>query len=126
MSGLGCKVIGQLDLWCLQKNQCFIRFNISLKYYDFHLNSYRKMNYALRIKLGLAIKMVKVICANLVGSKFPMLHTKSQGYWPFGSRIEDIQSGLTLYGHGRHLGHVTINVCCKFTPLNLRSHHIKI
>ena len=59
MSGLGRKVIGQLDLWCLYKTS-LIQFNISLKYYDFHLNSYRKMNYALRIKLGLAVKMVKV------------------------------------------------------------------
>ena len=33
--------------------------------------------------------------------------------------------GLTLYGHGSHLGHVTINICNKFTPLNLRSEHIK-
>ena len=43
------------------------------------------------------------ICANLVGPKSPMLHTKSQGYWPFGSREEDIKMSLTLYGHGGHL-----------------------
>ena len=30
------------------------------------------------------------ICANLVGPKSPMLYTKSQGHWPFGSRVEDI------------------------------------
>ena len=34
--------------------------------------------------------------------------------------------GLTLYGHGGHLGHVKINICYKFTPLNLRSRHIKL
>ena len=30
-----------------------------------------------------------IICANLVGLTSPMLHTKSQSQWPFGSR-EDI------------------------------------
>ena len=28
--------------------------------------------------------------ANLVGPTSPMLHTNSQGHWPFGSREEDI------------------------------------
>ena len=28
-------------------------------------------------------------------------------------------------GRGGHLGHVTINICYKLTPLNLRSRHIK-
>ena len=36
-----------------------------------------------------------------------------------------IFKGVSLYGHGSHLGHVTINICYKFTPLNLRSRHIK-
>ena len=36
-----------------------------------------------------------------------MLHTKSQGHWPFGSREEDILRVSTIYGHGGHLGHVT-------------------
>ena len=31
-----------------------------------------------------------IICANLVGPTSPMLHTKSLGHWPFGSREEDI------------------------------------
>ena len=56
---LDISVIGQLDLWCLYKTS-LIHLNISLKYYDFRFNSYRKMNYALRMKLGLAVKMVKV------------------------------------------------------------------
>ena len=30
------------------------------------------------------------ICANMVGPTSPMLYTKSQGHWPFGSREEDI------------------------------------
>ena len=33
-----------------------------------------------------------------------MLHTKSQGHWPFGSREDDIFRVLTIYGHGGHLG----------------------
>ena len=49
-----------------------------------------------------------------------MLHTKSQGRWPFGSKVEYIYRVFTLYGHGGHLGHVTINTWYKFTPLNLR------
>ena len=32
---------------------------------------------------------------------------------------------FTLYGHSGHLDHVTINLCYKFTPLNLRTLHIK-
>ena len=66
-----------------------------------------------------------IICANLVGPSSPMLYTKSQSHWPFGSRVEDIKRVFTLYGHGRHLGDVTINIWFKFTPLNLRSLHIK-
>ena len=47
-----------------------------------------------------------IICANLVGPTSPMLHTKFQGHWPFGSR-EDILRVFTIYGHGGHLNHVT-------------------
>ena len=53
---------GQLDLWC-----CLIRFNISCKYYDFHLNSYRNMDILrflqykyIRNQTGIAVKKVKV------------------------------------------------------------------
>ena len=35
-----------------------------------------------------------------------ILHTKSQGHWPSGSRWEDVK-GFTIYGRGSHLGHVT-------------------
>ena len=47
-----------------------------------------------------------IICANLVGPTSPMLHTKFQGHWPFGSS-EDILRVFTIYGHGGHLNHVT-------------------
>ena len=51
-----------------------------------------------------------------------MLHTKSQGQWPFGSREDDILRGLPYMGiaDGGHLGHVTVNICYKITPLNLK------
>ena len=55
-----------------------------------------------------------IICANLVGATSPMLHTKSQGHWPFGSREEDIQRVFTIYGHGGHLGHVTSTIGINF------------
>ena len=29
-----------------------------------------------------------IICANFIGSTSQMLHTRTQGYWPFGSREE--------------------------------------
>ena len=79
-------------------NHCLIRLNISRKYYDFGLNSYMYRNInALGIKFVLAINYKVgqgqprfIICANLVGPTSPMLQTKSQGHWPFGSREEDI------------------------------------
>ena len=53
---------GQFDLWC-----CLIRFNISCKNYDFHLNSYRNMNIlrffqykCIRNQTSIAVKKVKV------------------------------------------------------------------
>ena len=81
---------------------------------------------ALGIEFGLAIKKDQgqprfIICANLVGPTSPMLYTKSQGHWPFGRYLKV----FTLYGHGRHLGGVTITIWFKFTPLNLRSLHMK-
>ena len=52
-----------------------------------------------------------------------MLHTKFKGHQPFGSREEDFFKVSTIYGHGCHLGHVTltiwINVC---SPIPWRLH----
>ena len=52
----------QFDLWC-----CHIRFNISCKYYDFHLKSYRNLNISrffqykyIRNQTGIVVKKVKV------------------------------------------------------------------
>ena len=36
-----------------------------------------------------------------------MLHTKPQGYWPFGSGEEDFVRVFIIYGRGGHFGHVT-------------------
>ena len=55
-----------------------------------------------------------IICANLVGPTSPILHTKSQSQWPFGSREEEIQRVFTIYGHGGHVSHVTITICISF------------
>ena len=38
---------------------------------------------------------------------------------------KEILMRFTLCGHGGHLGKVTINICYKFTPLNLWSLHMK-
>ena len=53
---------GQFDLWC-----CLIRFNISCKFYDFHLNSYRNMKIlrffqykCIRNQTSIAVKKAKV------------------------------------------------------------------
>ena len=51
--------------------------------------------YIYEITFGFVVKKDQgqprlIICANLVGLTSQMLHTKSQGHWPFGSRVEDI------------------------------------
>ena len=55
-----------------------------------------------------------IICANLVGPTSQMLHIKSQGHWPFGSREEYIYRVFTIYGCGSHLGHVTCTIGINF------------
>ena len=47
-----------------------------------------------------------IIWTNFDGPKAPLLHTKAQGNWPFGSG-EDFWRVFTIYGHGGHLSHVT-------------------
>ena len=63
------------------------------KYYDFGLNSLRKMNISrlfqykcIRNQIWPCHKVGQagfIICANLVQTTSPMRHTKSQGHWPF-------------------------------------------
>ena len=48
-----------------------------------------------------------------------MLHTKFQGYWSTGSG-EDFLKVFTIYGHGGHIGHVTLRVCTNFYSLSPR------
>ena len=58
-----------------------------------------------------------------MGPKAPMLRTKPQGHWPFGSREEDFWRVFTIYGHGGHLGHVTQTLRTNFcSPIPLRLH----
>ena len=53
----------------------------------------------------------------------PMLHTKPQGHWPFGSEEEDFLRVFTMYGCGGHLSHVTLTPQTNFRfPIQLRLH----
>ena len=40
-----------------------------------------------------------------------MLLTKFQGHWSIGSGEENFLKVFTIYGHGGHIGHVTLMVC---------------
>ena len=48
-----------------------------------------------------------IIWTNQGGPKSPILHTKPQGHWHFGSGEENLLRVFTIYGRGGHLGHVT-------------------
>ena len=62
-----------------------------------------------------------IIWTNYDGPRSPILHTKPQGYWPFGSGEEDCWRVLTIYGHGAHVGHVTQTTRPNFrSPTTLR------
>ena len=64
-----------------------------------------------------------IIWTNYDGPKAPMLHTKAQGHWPFGSGEEDFWRVFTIYGHGGHLRHVTQTPQTNFrSPIPLRLH----
>ena len=39
-----------------------------------------------------------------------MQHTKLQGHRPFGTGEEKFLKVFTIYGHGGHLGHVTMTI----------------
>ena len=57
---------------------------------------------ALRI-FDLAIKYVQagfIICANLVETTFPMLHTKFGGHWPFVPENKIFKGVFIIYGCG--------------------------
>ena len=61
-----------------------------------------------------------IICAIMVVLGYLTLHTKFQGHWSTGSREEDFLKIFTIYGHGGHIGHVTLRVCTNFYSLNPR------
>ena len=51
---------------------------------------------------------------------YSMLHTKFQGHWSAGSGEEDSLKAFTIYGHGGHIGRVTLTVCIYFHSLSPR------
>ena len=61
----------------------------------------------------------------MVGTTSPLLHTKAQAHWSFGSREEDLY-GFAIYGRGGHLGHVTKAVCVNFWFPAVKSLHMKL
>ena len=54
-----------------------------------------------------------------------MLHTKFQGHQFIGSG-EDFFKVFTIYGHGGHLGHVTLLICINFHSHVPISFHMKV
>ena len=54
-----------------------------------------------------------------------MLHTKFRGNQPAGSGEEDFLRGVTIYGRGGHLGHVTSIMSSNFHFLVPESFHTK-
>ena len=52
-----------------------------------------------------------------------MLHTKFRGNRPTGSGEENLLRVLTIYGRGRHLGHVTSIMSSDFHCLAPESYH---
>ena len=53
-----------------------------------------------------------------------MLHTKFQGHRSIGSG-EDFLKVFIIYGHGGHLGHVTLFICINFHSHSPISFHEK-
>ena len=54
-----------------------------------------------------------------------MLHTKFQGHRSINSGEEDFFKVFTIYGHGSHLGHVTLFICINFYSHSPISFHEK-
>ena len=54
-----------------------------------------------------------------------MLHTKFIGHQSIGSKEEVFLKVFTIYGHGTHLGHVTLFICRNFHSHSPISFHKK-
>ena len=85
---------------------------------------------ALVIKFGLAVIQIKVNPDSSFVQTSDRAHIPNAIYQvprplTFWFKSRRYLNGFILYGHGRHLGDVTINIWFKFTPLNLRSLHMK-
>ena len=66
-----------------------------------------------------------IICIFLVVLSYLMLHTKFQGHPSVNSGEEDFFKVFTIYGHGSHLGHVTLFICIRFHSHSSVSFHEK-
>ena len=55
-----------------------------------------------------------------------MLHTKFQSHRFIGSGEENFFKVFTIYGHGGHLGHVTLLICINFHSHVSISFHMKL
>ena len=56
----------------------------------------------------------------MVALGYPMLPTKFQGHLSISSWEEDFLEVFTIYGHGGHIGHVTLTVYKYFHSLSPR------
>ena len=59
-----------------------------------------------------------IIYIVLVVLVYTMLHTKFQSHQSIGSGEEDFLKVFTIYGHGGHLGHMTLLICIYFIPMH--------
>ena len=83
---------------------------LSQKYYDFRLNSYRKMNISRFFQYKCICNQIWpchkvgqgqarfIICENLIETTSPMLHTKSQGHLPFVPENKIFKGFFAIYG----------------------------
>ena len=65
-----------------------------------------------------------IICIFLVVLRYLMLHSKFQGHRSINSE-EDFLRFFTIYGHGGHLGHLTLLICINFHSHSPISFHEK-
>ena len=71
---------------------------------DFPIWKHIRQNWPCR-KIGQGQHRV-IIWTNHDGPKATMLHSKTQGHWPFGFGEADFWRVFTMYGRGGHFGHV--------------------
>ena len=111
--------INILSLWSFAVSFFFFPLNDFLTVFP-HIKSIRDQIWPC-CKIGQGQLRV-IIWTNYDGPESPMLHTKPEDHWPFGSR-EDFLRVFTIYERGGHLGHVTHTPRTIFrSPIPLRLH----